>query len=182
MGSMKIDFSEVQSGFEPVPEADYEAVIERIEVRESKSSDNDYLNWEFRITEDEYDDRRVWGLRSLSPKALGFLKDWLVALDVIEEDDELDIEWADDVDITPTEGPLLTNPELHGMACVITVTNEVYEGRERNRVNEIRAADGPAKPQKKTAAKASNGGAKKASSSRGSRAKKSSGARKRTLR
>lgn len=176
MGSMKIDFSEVESGFEPLPEGEYEAVIERIEVRESKSSDNDYLNWEFKVTEDEYEDRRVWGLRSLSPKALGFLKDWLVALEVIEEDDELDLEWADDVDITPQEGPLLTNPELHGMACTIIVTNEVYEGRERNRVNEIRASAGAA-PAKKAPAKKANGA--KAS---GSRAKKGTGTRKRALR
>lgn len=174
---MKIDFSEVESGFEPLPEGEYEAVIERIEVRESKSSDNDYLNWEFRVTEDDYEDRRVWGLRSLSPKALGFLKDWLVDLGVIEEDDEVELEWADDVDITPTEGPLLTSPELHGMACTIVVTNEVYEGRERNRVNTIRASEAAAAPKKKAPAKKAS-----AKSSSGSRAKKSTGTRKRALR
>lgn len=181
---MKIDFSEVQSGFEPLPEGDYEAIIERIEVRESKSSDNDYLNFEFRVTDDEYEDRRVWGLRSLSPKALGFLKDWLVALDVIDPDDEIELDWADDVDVTPQEGPLLTEPELHDMACVITVTNEVYEGRERNRVNDIRAAEGAAKPAKKTVAKSNGSDTKaKSSSARGSRAKKASGStRKRALR
>ncbi len=179
MGSMKIDFSEVEGGFEPLPEGEYEAIIERIEVRESKSSDNDYLNWEFKITDDEYEDRRMWGIRSLSPKALGFLKDWLVSLEVIEEDDELDLEWGDDVDITPTEGPLLTNPELHGMACTIVVTNEVYEGRERNRVDTIHAADGGAPAKKAPAKKASGNGAKK--SGAGSRAKKG-GSRKRALR
>lgn len=173
---MKIDFSDVQSGFEPLPEGEYEAIINRVEVRESKSSDNDYLNFEFKITEDEYEERLLWGIRSLSPKALGFLKDWLVALDVIDEDDEIDIEWADDVDITPQEGPLLTSPELQGMACIVTVTNEVYEGRERNRIDSLRAAEAAAKPKKK----GSNGAS---SSSRGSRAKKSSGGtRKRALR
>lgn len=172
---MKIDFSDVQGGFEPLPEGEYEAIIERIEVRESKSSDNDYLNWEFKITEEgEFEDRRVWGLRSLSPKALGFLKDWFLALDVIEEDDEVEVEWADDVDTTPEEGPLLTNPELHGMACIVVVSNEVYEGRERNRINEIRGVG--AAPVKKAAAKKPAGGGTK------TRAKKTSSGRRKALR
>lgn len=176
MGKMTIDFSEVESGFEPLPEGEYEAIIEKVEVRESKSSEHDYLNFEFKVTEDEYEDRRVWGLRSLSPKALGFLKDWLVDLNVIEEDDEIELDWGDDVDVTPQEGPLLTEPELHGMACTIVVTNEVYEGRERNRVNTIRAVDGVAK---KAASKAS--GATKSSGSKAS-SKAKGGTRRRKLR
>ena len=49
MSGMKIDFSEVESSFEPLEEGHYECLINRIEVRESKSSEHNYLNWEFDV-------------------------------------------------------------------------------------------------------------------------------------
>jgi hypothetical protein len=141
MGGFKVNFAEVESSFQPIPEGRYDAVVETVEVRESNSSDNDYLNWEFKILDEEYEDRRLWMITSLSPKALFRVKDTFLALGVIEEDDEIDIEWEDDVDITPREGPRMIAPEVDGLPCVVVVTNEVYDGRERNRVNEIAPAD-----------------------------------------
>lgn len=137
MAGIKINFGEVESSFEPLPEGRYECIVETVEVRESKSSDNDYLNWELKVMDDEHEGRRLWMITSLSEKALFRLKDTFLALDVIEEDEEIDLEWEDDVDITPQEGPVLTNPDVIGIACIAVVTNEVYDGRERNRVNEI---------------------------------------------
>jgi hypothetical protein len=161
VGSLRINFAEVEGSFTPLPgDTWYQATIERVEVRESNSSDNDYLNWEFKVTEDEYEGRRLWMISSFSEKALFRLKDTLVALEVIDPEDELDIEWEDGVDITPKEGPLVTNPELDGIACEVLVTNEVYEGKERNRVSDVRlpgASSAPAKASK------SNGTSKSAS-------------------
>lgn len=185
MGGLTINFAEIESSFEPLPEGSYDCIIERVEVRESKSSDNDYLNWEFVVQDEEYEDRRLWMITSLSPKALFRLKDVFLALGVIEEDDEIDIEWDDSVDITPSEGPQLTNPEVEGLACTAIVTNEMYDGRERNRVNEVQAA-GSAAPAKTT--KSSGNGSKAKSSGRGkaksssSRSRKGSGGRQRKLR
>lgn len=142
MAGITINFSEIEGSFEPLPEGEYECVVERVEVRESQSSEHDYLNWELKVLDEEYEDRRLWQITSLSPRALFRLKDVLVALDVIDPDDELDIEWEEDVDITPKEGPLVTEPDLEGLACVAVVTNEVYEGRERNRVSDLLGADG----------------------------------------
>jgi hypothetical protein len=171
MGGLKINFAEVEGSFEPLPEGQYEVIIERVEVRESNSSDNDYLNWQLKVTDDgEFEDRNLWMITSLSEKALFRLKDVLVALEVIEEDEELELEWADDVDITPKEGPLVTNPELDGLAAIAVVTNEMYDGRERNRVNDLVAAD--AAPAKKSPAKGGKGKA----------AAKKSGGRSRKLR
>lgn len=142
MPGLSVNFAEIEGSFEPLPEGEYECVIEKVEVRDSKSSDHDYLNWELKVLDEDYEDRRLWMITSLSPKALFRLKDVLVAIDVIEGDEELEIEWEDDVDITSQEGPLVTNPDLDGLPCVAVVTNEVYDGRERNRVNELLGPDG----------------------------------------
>lgn len=174
MGGLKINFAEIESSFEPLPEGEYEVIIDRVEVRESNSSDNDYLNWELVVQDEEFEDRRLWMITSLSERALFRLKDVLLALDVIEEDEEVEIEWADDVDITPKEGPIVTNPDVSGLPAVAVVTNEVYDGRERNRVNDLRTSGGAAKPKKpRDPAKRSSNGAKKSSGTKS----KSSGSR-----
>jgi hypothetical protein len=184
MAGIKIDFSEVESSFEPIPEGRYECIVETVEVRESKSSDNDYLNWEMKVTEGEHADRRLWMITSLSEKALFRLKDTFLALGVIEEDDEVDIEWDDDVDITPQEGPVLTNPEVIGLACVAVVHNEVYEGRERNKVDELleagsdtakKSSSGSGRPAKARSGSKSNGSSKSTSKASTSKSKAGTG-------
>lgn len=152
MGSMKINFAEVEGSFDPLPVGPQEVLVEKVEVRESKSSEHNYLNWELVVQDGEFEDRRLWMITSLSPKALFRLKDVFVALQVIEEDDELEIEWDDDVEITPTAGPLVTNPELSGITGVAIIKNEVYEGKERNRVDDLRGS-GDNGTSKKTASK-----------------------------
>jgi hypothetical protein len=131
MGGLTIDFSEVENSFEPLPEDDYECIVENVEVRESKSSDNPYLNWELTVQNEEYEGRKIWLGASLSPKALFTLEEMLVNLGVIEPDEKIELEWDDEVDITPSEGPQLTYPEVIGMACVVHTVNRVYEGKER---------------------------------------------------
>lgn len=170
MGGIKINFADVEGSFEPLPEGTYEVEVERVEVRESNSSDNDYLNWELTVQDEEYEGRKLWMITSLSERALFRLKDVFVALDVIEEDDELEIEWDDDVDVTPKEGPQVIEPELAGLFGSAIVTNEVYEGKERNRVADLSGSDGAAAPAKKAPAKKA-GGRKK------SPAKKAGGSR-----
>lgn len=180
MGGLTINFAEIESSFEPLPEGRYECIVDHVEVRESKSSDNPYLNWELIVQDEEYEDRRLWMITSLSEKALFRLKDVFLALGVIEEDEEVEVEWDDAVDITPQEGPQLINPDVAGLACTAIVTNEVYDGRERNRVNELVGADeAPAKPARKSSAKAKSNGKAKSS---GSRSRKASGSRSRKLR
>lgn len=189
MAGIKVNFAEVESSFEPLPEGRYECIVETVEVRESKSSDNDYLNWELKVLDDEHEGRRLWMITSLSEKALFRLKDTFLALGVIEEDDEVDIEWEDDVDITPQEGPVVTNPEVIGIACIAVVTNEVYDGRERNRVNEIldgNAGTAPAKsssrPAKSRSRSSSSNGADTKTKAKATASKPKAGTRSRKLR
>lgn len=176
MAGVKINFAEVESSFEPLPEGRYECVVEKVEVRDSKSSDNDYLNWELKVMDDEYEGRKLWMITSLSEKALFRLKDVYLALGVIEEDDEVELEWEDDVDIQQSEGPLVTNPDVDGLACIAVVTNEIYEGRERNRVNDL--LDGSGEVPEKTSTKKS--GTKKAPAKKAPARK--TGTRQRSLR
>jgi len=152
---IKINFADIQGGFEPLPEGEYEVVVETVEVRESGSSDNDYLSWELKVLDDEFEGRRLWMITSLGPKALWKLKDTLIALGVIEGDDEIELEWEDGVEITRQEGPRVTYPEVEGLACVAVVTNQVYEGRERNRVDDVRPSGSEAKSQPSKKGKAS---------------------------
>lgn len=137
MGKFRVNFADVESSFQPLPEGTYECAVTSVEVRESRSSDNDYLNWELKVLDDENEGRRLWMITSLGPRALWKLKDTLLALEVISEDDDIDLEWEDGVDITPQEGPNVTFPELVGMACAAVVRNQMYEGKERNRVEEL---------------------------------------------
>jgi len=178
VGRTTINFAEVEGGFEAVPEGVYDVTIETVEVRDSKSSEHDYLNWEFKITgpDDEYEGQHLWMITSLSPRALFRLKDVFEALDVLE--DEMDLDWDDDVEVTPGAGPQLLEPDVIGMACSVRVHNELYEGKERNRVDEV-LPEGSG-TEKKSSSRSSNGSDKKSSSSA---AKKSgSGSRRRALR
>lgn len=155
MGKHRINFADVEDPFEPLPEGQYEFVVDRVEVRESKSSEHNYLNWTLEVTEDGYEGRKLWMITSLSPRALFNLKDVFMGLGVIEdEDEEVELDWDDDVDVTPEEGPLLTEPDLEGLAGIAVVENEMYKKREQNRVNGILSTDEvEAKPKKSTAKK-----------------------------
>jgi len=147
MAGIRVNFAEVEGGFEPVPEGTYEVIVEDVEVRESKSSDNHYLNWRFRILDEEYEGRFLWNITSLSPRALFRLKDVFLALDVIEENDEVSIDWEEDVDITTSEGQRLIEPEVEGLACCLVVRIEPWEGKDRNRVTAILpAGEGSGEP------------------------------------
>lgn len=140
MGKVSINFAEVSSGFTNLPEGPHSVTVEKIEVRESKSSEHNYLNWEFKVGEGEHAGSRLWMITSLSPKALFRLKDVFEALGVL--DDEMELDWDDDVEVTPGAGPTLLEPDCLGIACVAVVKNETYEGKERNKVDEIRAEGG----------------------------------------
>lgn len=154
MPGLKINFAEVESSFEALPEGRYDCVIDRVEVRESQSSEHDYLNWTFKILEDDHEGRLLWLITSLSPRALFRLKDVYLELGVIEDEDELELEWDDDVDIQPREGPQVTQPDVEGMAVTVVVENELYDGREQNRVRQVLSNGKPAKSaSKKTSAK-----------------------------
>lgn len=125
MGKVKVNFGDVQE-MGAVPEDTYEAVIEKIEYREAKEKGKfPYLNVEYTITEGEFEGRKVWEILSWSPKALFRMRDFFAAAGYEDEEYDLDVD---------EDSNILLEPDLTGEAVVLTVENEIYEKKERNRV------------------------------------------------
>lgn len=138
MGSININFADVEGSFDPVAAGAHPVIVDKVEIRESKSSEHNYLNWELTISDGEDEGRKLWMITSLSPKALFRLKDVFDALGVL--DDEMELEWDEDVAITNSTGPLLLAPDVIGLECVAIVKHETWEGKVKDRVEEIRPA------------------------------------------
>lgn len=77
-GKAKVDLTDkdiVAGSFEPVPDDDYGVKITGYEVRGPGESGYEYINFAFTVDEGEFKGRMFWRNLSLSPKALGFLKE-----------------------------------------------------------------------------------------------------------
>jgi len=136
MPYFRVNFSDVES-FEPVPEGEYGVEIDKVEVRQNKAGDGLYLNWELTIIDGDYENRKLWLITSLKETALFRLKQVLEGLNVIDADEDVELEYDDDIEPSTKEGPRLLEPDLEGMEAVANVHNEMYEGREQNRVNDL---------------------------------------------
>ena len=92
---LRVDFSEVQE-FDLIPEGVYRACVTEQEVRESNSSEYPYINWTYTIVGSANDNRKVWLMTSLSPKALFRLKAFLIAAGETKESLASDFEMDPD--------------------------------------------------------------------------------------
>lgn len=145
MAKATVDFSQVEE-FEPLEKGEYSAIIEKVEYREAASEDKyDYLNVEFTITEPGSENRKVWKVWSLSPKALWRMKQDMENLGL--EAEEMEIEYDDDT-------MEVLEPELAGMPCMLVIKQRTYEGRQQNEVDAVLSLDTPKRGTKTTAAKA----------------------------
>jgi hypothetical protein len=136
MAFYRVNFGDVES-FEPVPAGEYGVEIEKVEVRENKAGDSLYLNWEMTIIDGDFENRKLWLITSLKDTALFRLKSIFEGLQIIDGEEDLELEYDDDIDPSTKEGPLLIDPNLEGMECVAVVQNEMYEGKEQNRVRDL---------------------------------------------
>jgi len=136
-----VNFADVEDGFEVLEKGDYAVLIEKAEYRETPDPDKyDYINLQLRVTEPGSENRVLFNVLSLSPKALWRTKQTLENLGLYE--DELEIDYDEDtMDVT--------QPELVGLPAVATVSQRMYEGRAQNQVDVLRSPDGPST--KKTA-------------------------------
>ena len=61
---MRVDLSGTQGTFDVLPAAKYEAKLSDGEVREAgpnaKHPGSEYINWEFTVSEGDYDGRKLW--------------------------------------------------------------------------------------------------------------------------
>ena len=125
---LRVDFTNVESGFEPIPEGEYEATVYSCEVKTGQTSGQPYLNWQFKLQGGEFDGRRVFYITSLQPQSLWNLKKLLIALGYNAEDlkGSLDLE------------PIMA--EVPGIECVVVIGHEEYNGETRDRVLDVKAA------------------------------------------
>jgi hypothetical protein len=175
---INVNFADVDS-FEPLPEGDYDVEVDKVEVRENKKGDALYLNWELIVLDGEYENRRLWMITSLKETALFRLKQVFEDLELIDDEDEdVELEYDDDVEPTPQSGPILLYPEVEGLEAIAVVKNEMYDGRERNRVEQLHS--GRSRSKKTSSSKKSSATKSKSSSTKSNgRSERSSGRRRR---
>lgn len=125
---IRVDFTDVKSGFEPIPEGKYDATVFEVEQKVGNNSGKPYLNWQLKIQGGEFDGRRVFYMTSLSPNALWKLKANLNALGYSKEELEGDF----DLDTT----------DVVGKSCTVVITHEEYNGEVRDRVADLLEAGG----------------------------------------
>lgn len=139
MARVTVDFSDIQE-FEPLEKGEYSGTITNATYVESSDPEKyAYLNIQVTVDEPGFENRNVWIIWSLSPKALFRMKSDLEALGIVDEDAEIEIEYDED-----SEPPTITQPEIIGLPCVVVMDKpRTYEGRLQNNPAMLRSADEP---------------------------------------
>jgi hypothetical protein len=151
---INVNLADVDS-FEPLPEGEYDVEVDKVEVRMNKAGDGLYLNWELAVVDGDYENRKLWMITSLKETALFRLKQVFEDLDLIDADDaEVEIEYDDDPEPTSQGGPRLLYPEVEGLEGIARVKNEMYDGRERNRVEQLNSGKSRSKKRRKSSTEA----------------------------
>lgn len=121
--SIRVDFSNVES-FEPIPAGVYPATVVNQELRQSKDSEYDYINWELEISSGPFENRKLWTITSLSPKAVWKLQETLLAFGISDQEAK-----SPEFEFEPGE--------FLGSECQAAVIQESYNGRIQNRVEKL---------------------------------------------
>jgi len=105
-----------------IPEAEYEVSVDKCEVRQAKSGDSKYLNWQFRLVDGEHAGRCVFMKTSLKKEALWRLKELFKALN---------LQWT---------GVVRFNPEqVKDKTLFVTVAHREFNGDVQEEVRKFRA-------------------------------------------
>ena len=127
---ISIDFSDVKGGFEPVDEGRYACVIENVELDKGKEPPhNPYFKFTLKITDGEFEGRKLWTNMVLTENSLWVLKASLEALGYeFEDGEEIDFEIDGDTNV-------VMEPEMIGHPCCVDVYNTVYRQKTQNNVD-----------------------------------------------
>lgn len=119
--SISVDFTGVETSGR-VPEGSHIAEVQDVELRDSESSESQYLNFKLKVAGKGV----IYHTCSLQPQALWNLRGTLEAMGMEVPDDAIDIDFSD----------------LIGEKLGIEVENETYEGKKRPRVVATFSPDG----------------------------------------
>lgn len=123
---LTVDFSGVSDGdgFDPLPDGTYNCNVFDVTVEETKAKDGHYLNWQLKITDDGYNNRRVFYNTSLKPQALWKLKQVLNRI-------APDMDWGEEFNV----GEIIDS--IVGLPCRAVISyNDEYDN---NNVDDVLA-------------------------------------------
>jgi hypothetical protein len=154
MPKMTVDFTDVEGGFEVLPEGTYRAVVDAIERQTSQRSGEPMLVWQYKVTEGKHKGTIVYDFTSLQKQALFRLKQRLQALGYEVPDGPLTFD-TDDLIGTPVVlqvGPPRKDNDGNPRTNLIAVMAQ-SEGSEEPEVEEEAEVEPPVKrPKKKLSA------------------------------
>jgi hypothetical protein len=124
---MQLDFTNVKTlDTNPVPAGEYYIQVVACKPSVSKNG-KPMIEWQFRIADGEYENRRLFMNNVLQENSLWKLKQTLQGLGFTEED---------------LEGPIDFEPgEMIGLEAYANVTMRLYEGVQRNNVERLISID-----------------------------------------
>lgn len=116
--TLKLDFSEVEATSFALPNGQYVLSVTSVEKKRSESSGNDYLSWEYKVSEGKHKGKKVWDNTSLQPQALWRLRGLFEAMGIDIEDGEIEVDLDD----------------LEGESVGVDIENEKYQGKDKPRI------------------------------------------------
>lgn len=153
-GGLSVDFSGTETSA-VVEEGDYTVEVVEVEQKTSENSGADYLSMEFKITDGEFEGKKLYHNCSLQPQALFNLRGVLEALGFEVPQGVMELDTAD----------------LIGETCNVSVTHEQYEGKTKARISEFYSAEEAAE-EEAVVAPVKKGAAKKAEAEPAKKGKK----------
>lgn len=129
MPRINLDFSGVEErNFDPLPAGAYPVKVTGAEIRDSKSSAFQYVNWELTVESGNGEGRKLWTITSFNPAALWKLKETLVAFGEKEE------KLAGKFDLDPDK---YLNARAVALVDVESYTDNSGKAQTRNVVNSM---------------------------------------------
>lgn len=115
----KLDFTGVETGGKAVPDGNYLAEVVSVEEKEGNESGEPYLAWKWKILEGPGKGATVYDNTSLQPQALWRLRGMLESMGFDVPDGAMDFDEQDCI----------------GEQCILEITNEKYNGKDKPRVS-----------------------------------------------
>ena len=107
-------------GFEPLPNGEYELMVDKVNSVQKKSGDGTTLAWEFTVNSGEFQGRKLWKYTPTTVEGASITKELVVACGADIGDDNT---FDDD--------------DCRGSLVRAQVEQEEYEGVIRNRVKKV---------------------------------------------
>lgn len=114
---MKLDFTDVQSGFELMPEGDYEVAVFDLEEKTS-SNGNPMIVAKLKVADGKFKGRQLFHNIVIMKQTMFKVKEFLTACGVIVPEGEVDVDFM----------------QCLGRKLIAGVGHEKYQGKDKERV------------------------------------------------